>query len=250
MAGSAVSLFPRGVPTIATPNPRNRRPSLHEVEVWKPEVPEQPLPSTKPVVRQDPLQRKASSPTYARTRSPSLDGYIGVAITTSSPLDGSTPSQRLPPPPPPKASARAKIVPKAVPSSPDPVSSSSGSPTLVQDLPTKSPVVPIRSMFPTYNPTVPLNQQSYHPQRPFPARMSSIAHHLSREEYRTSLSTPIDRAIGARTAPASVLSFPPDVVSISEPQYSSHRELEKLWEASHGMEPGNLVKAFNLEMSR
>ena len=246
MAGAAVSLFPRGVPTIARPDPRNRRPSLHEVQVWKPDIPEEPLPTTQPTVKQEPVKRKASPPAYPRPRSPSLDDYIGVAITTSSPLDGSTPSQKLPPPPP-RANARAKIVPKAVPSSSDPVSSS---PTLVQDLPTKSPIVPIRSMFPTYNPTVPLNQQSYYPQRPFPARMSSIARNLSRQEYRSSLSTPIDCAIGVRTAPASILSFPPDVMSISEPQYSSHRELEKLWEASHGMEPSNLLKAFNLEMSR
>ena len=249
MAGATVSLFPRGVPTIARPDPRNRRPSLHEVEVWKPDIPDEPLPTTKPTVAQEPVQRKASPPTYARTRSPSLDDYIGVAITTSSPLDGSTPSQRLPPPPS-KANARARMVPKAVPSSPNPVSSRSGSPTLVQDQPTKSPVVPIRSMFPTYNPTVPLNQQSYYPQRPFPARMSSIARNLPRQEYRSSLSTPIDRAMGVRTAPASVLNFPPDVMSISEPQYSSHRELEKLWEASHGMEPSNLLKTFDLEMSR
>ena len=232
---------------IATPNPRIRRPSLREVEV-RPDVPNEPLPTTKPV-DEEPVQRKPSPPSYSRTRSPSLDDYIGVAITTSSPLDGATPSQTLPPPPP-RANARAKMMPKAIPSSPDPVSSRSGSPTLVQSLPNKSPVVPIRSMFPTYNPTIPLNQQSYYPQRPFPARMSSIARNLSREEYRSSISTPIDRSMGTRTAPASVLNFPSDLMSISEPQYSSHRELEKLWEASHGMDPASILKTFDLEMVR
>lgn len=64
------------------------------------------------------------------------------------------------------------------------------------------------------------------------------------------MTTPIDRAVGNRTAPASLLNFPSDVMSISEPQYSSHRELEKLWEASHGTEPGNLLKSFDLEMAR
>ena len=249
MAGSAVSLFPRAVPTIATPDPRIRRPSLHEVDSMQPEIPEEPLPTLKPAPEQEALQRKLTPNAWSRARSPSLDDYIGVAITTSSPLDRSTPSLPLPPPPP-RANAGAKMTTKAVPSSPDPNSGRSGSPTLVQSLPSKSPVVPIRSMFPTYNPTVPLQQQSYYPQRPFPTRMSSIARNLSREEYRSSVSTPIDRAIGARSAPASVLNFPQDVMSIGEPQYSSHRELEKLWDATHGMEPSNVLRSFDLEMAR
>jgi hypothetical protein len=56
--------------------------------------------------------------------------------------------------------------------------------------------------------------------------------------------------MGARTAPSSVVNFPIDLMSINEPQYSSHRELEKLWEASHGMEPSSILKAFDLEMTR
>ena len=246
MAGSAVSLFPRAVPTISAPNPRNRRPSLHEVEV-RPDVPDEPVPTTQPAkMNQEPPLRKGSLPAYTRARSPSLEGAIGVAITTASPLDGSMPYRSIPPPP--KRNATPK--PQPQPPSPEPVSSRSGSATLVQDLPVKSPVVPIRSMFPTFNPAIPLNQQNYYPQRPFPARMSSIARNLSREEYRSSLSTPIDRAMGIRTAPSSVLNFPADVMSISEQQFSSHKELETLWEASHGMEPSSIQKSFDLEMSR
>jgi hypothetical protein len=248
MAGPGVSLFLRAVPTIATPNPRNRRPSLHEVEV-RPDVPDEPLPAGPPSKNgQESVQRKAGLPSYSRTRSPSLDDYIGMAITTSSPLDGHTPSPSLPPPP--KGRPGARFVPKPASSTPEPVSSRSGSPTLVQSLPGKSPVVPIRSMFPAYNPSVPLHQQNYYPQRPYPARLSSIARNLSRDDYRSSASTPIDQAMGVRTAPASMLNFQSDVMSISEPQYSSHRELEKLWEASHGMEPSKIVKSFDLEMVR
>ena len=73
---------------------------------------------------------------------------------------------------------------------------------------------------------------------------------MSREEYRNSLLTPIDRAVGVRTAPASVLNFPADIMSISESQFSSHKELEKLWEATHGTEPSSLIKSFDLEMAR
>lgn len=246
MAGAAVSLFPRDVPTIAHPNPRNRRPSLHEVE-YVPEVPDEPLPNPKPV-KADPVQRLASPPTYSRSRTPSGDEYIGVAISTSSPLYGVTPSPNLPPPP--KTKPRAYYSPNLVPATPEPISSRSGSPTLVDGKPTKSPVVPIRSMFPTFNPNVPLSQQSYYPQRPYPARISSIAGNISREDYRSSISTPIDRAVGTRTAPPSVLNFGSDVMSISEPQFSSHKELEKLWEASHGMEPNGHLKSFDLEMAR
>lgn len=247
MAGSAVSLFPRGVPTITAPNPRNRRPSLHEVE-YVPDVPDEPLPTTKPVTTQDPVHRVASPPTYSRSRTPSGDEYVGVAITTSSPLYGVTPSLNIPPPP--KTKPRAYPSPKPFSHSPEPISSRSGSPTLVEGLPAKSPVVPIRSMFPTFNPNVPLSQQNYYPQRPYPTRMSSIARNLSREDYRSSISTPIDRAMGIMTAPPSVLNFQSDVMSISEPQLSSHKELEKLWEASHGMEPNGLLKTFDLEMAR
>jgi hypothetical protein len=242
-----VSLFPRAVPTVAVPNPRNRRPSLHDVE-YVPEVPDEPLPTSALLQSStQSLPQGRTDQVLQRSRSPSGDDYIGIAITTSSPLDGLTPSQAYPPPPKTKP-PRFTDSPK--PASPEPNSGRSGSQTLVDGNSAKSPVVPIRSMFPTFNPNVSLSQQAYYPQRPFPTRMSSIARNLSRDEYRSSMSTPIDRAMGNRTAPASILNFPSDVMSISEPQFSSHRELEKLWEASHGMDPSKLLKSFDLEMAR
>ena len=254
-AAQPFSLFPRSVPKIATPNPHNRAPSLHVVKpLGHVNVKEQPLPSGGAWHNQKTEQKSVSltkSMGYARSCTPSPDADdIGMAVTTMSPVDGSTPSplpKSTTPPPPPKPTASP---------SPDPASLRSGSVTLVQDnapgaISDPSPVVPIRSMFPTYNPSLPLAQQPYYPQRPFPIRMSSMARStVSRSEYRNSIATPIDRAMGTRTAPASVLNFPTDIMSISEPQFSSHRELEKLWEATHGTEPSSLIKSFNLEMAR
>jgi hypothetical protein len=189
-----------------------------------------------------------SIPLQDRSRTPSPEN-IGVALTTTSPIDGTTPSPRhrtggyaTPPPPPP---------PPTKTYTPDESSSGrTGSATLVQDT-GASPVVPFRSMFPRYNPSVPLNQQSYYPQRSFPHRQSSLTPSaMSRPEYRYSTATPIDRQLGSRTRTPSMVNFN-DALSVSEgPQFSSHRELEKLWEASHGTEPSSLIKSFDLEMSR
>lgn len=238
-----MALFPRSgaVPRLGTPNPHKRQPSLHAVRQLHGvdrESPE-PLPHGGAI----PLQDRSAS----RSRTPSAEN-IGVAVTTCSPLDGATPSPRAippatvpatpPPPPPPNAYS-----PRAPPSG------RSASVTLVQD--GKSPVVPFRSMFPTYNPSIPLSQQNYYPQRSFPYRSSSLySRNISREEYRNSINTPIDRLLGARTAPPSVINFNDAVSVLEEPQFSSHRELEKLWEASHGTEPSMLIRKFDLEMAR
>jgi hypothetical protein len=242
------SLFPRSVPTIATPNPHNRAPSLHSVKPLSHVLStEEPLPSPQPWV-----QKPSGLSHYVRQETPSPDD-IGMAVTTMSPVDGSTPSpvvthapaQFTTPPPPPRAASSP---------SPQQASLRSGSATLVQDASGKtdpSPIVPIRSMFPTYNPSLPLQQQNYYPQRPFPVRQSSMTRSIaSRSDYRDSVVTPIDRAVGPLTAPASVLNFPVDIMSINEPQFSSHRELEKLWEASHGCEPSRDIKTYALEMAR
>lgn len=54
-----------------------------------------------------------------------------------------------------------------------------------------------------------------------------------------------------RTTPASVLNFPSDVMSVNiGPRISTQRDLEKLWEASHGTEPDFAIKSFTLEMAR
>lgn len=258
VATQPFSLFPRSVPKIATPNPHNRTPSLHIVKPLEHvSVVEEPLPSggawaetmDKQAVN---IQMKPLPAEYIRSRTPSPES-IGMAVSTMSPVDGSTPSPSIAHHPTPrKTTPREKL---SASSSPEPASGLSRSATLVQQprnsMTDPSPVVPIRSMFPTYNPSLPLGQQSYYPQRPFPTRISSMARsNVSRSEYRDSISTPIDRSFGLRSTPASVVNFPTDLMSISEPQFSSHRELEKLWEATHGAEPNRLIKSFTLEMAR
>jgi hypothetical protein len=240
-AGQPFSLFPRGaVPKLVTPNPHKRNPSLRTVKtLYDEERQHEPMPTASNAI---PLQDRAST---SRTPSPE---NIGVAVSTTSPITGTTPSPRhkpavyTPPPPPP---------PPTKTYSPNEASSGrTGSATLVQDT-GASPVVPFRSMFPRYNPNVPLNQQNYYPQRTFPQRQSSLSPStVSRREYQNTIATPIDRQLGSRTRPPSVVNFH-DTLSISEaPQFSSHRELEKLWEASHGTEPSSLIKSFDLEMNR
>lgn len=112
-----------------------------------------------------------------------------------------------------------------------------------------SPIVPMRSMFPTYNPSVPLAHQQYFPQRVTDIQRQNI----SREDYSPSVSSPsrMDSALGGpRTAPASMVDFPADVLALREPQFSTVPQLEKLWAATNGQEPDIVAGDFDLRMSR
>lgn len=105
-------------------------------------------------------------------------------------------------------------------------------------------------MFPTYNPNLPLSQQQYYPQRQA-CLQGQVA---SREEYSPNLTSPsvLDKVLGgAKTAPSSVLDFPMDDIVINKnPQFSSTRELETLWDATNGHEPDSTLTGFDLQMSR
>jgi hypothetical protein len=111
-----------------------------------------------------------------------------------------------------------------------------------------SPVVPIRSMFPTYNPSVRLSQQQYFPQRATDVQRENV----SREDYIPSRSpSRLDEALGPRTAPASIVDFPVDIFAKREPTFSSIPELERLWAATNGgHDPETMVGDFDLRMSR
>lgn len=144
---------------------------------------------------------------------------------------------------------------RASPPPPAPVSACSASPTLVRSnsFPsqsrTVSPVVPMRSMFPTYNPSIPLSQQPYYPQR-VTSLQGQVA---SREEYSPHLVSPshMDEVLGGvKTAPSSVLDFPMDDFNVKVPRFSSPQELDKLWEATNGQEPDEGLSSFDLQMSR
>ncbi|CBF83349.1 hypothetical protein AN3130.2 [Aspergillus nidulans FGSC A4] len=114
--------------------------------------------------------------------------------------------------------------------------------------PSVSPVIPIMSMFPQFNPDAPLNQQQYN---------DRISNNFSRPRPRPAglklNITPapeIDRVLGPKTVPADVHNFPPSMHSPVEIQYSSLEQLKTLWEAANGQRADNLLKAYTLRMER
>ena len=116
----------------------------------------------------------------------------------------------------------------------------------------KSLVVAIRSVFPRYNPGVPLTKQSYYPQRvKTPENIPERA--ISRNEYSPSAASVsrIDEIVGGpKTAPASVLNFPTDVLDVDPAPISTIGELKTLWEAANGQGPEFATESFNLKLSR
>ncbi|KAF7586648.1 hypothetical protein BBP40_008539 [Aspergillus hancockii] len=107
-----------------------------------------------------------------------------------------------------------------------------------------SPVVPMRSIFPRYNPHIPLNQQEYYPQ------VSSNTRTHRPTELSFTPTPEIDRALGPKTVPASVMNFPTGILDPLETQYSSIAELKGLWEAANGQRPRDLAGSFNLRVAR
>ncbi|KAJ9640605.1 hypothetical protein H2204_003234 [Knufia peltigerae] len=269
------SLFPTTVPKIAIPNPHKKNPSLHRISIVA--SPESVVSNAESVVikmeqEQPPLPRLPAHLDERRDSSPSPED-IGRAITTSSPIDGKTPTQPFAP-----STDLVKYTPSLYQSpqidhsSPQAsFSLGTGSSTTLVQVQTQtqtqtrtqiavsikspidpSPIVPIRSMFPTYNPSMPLTKQPYIPQRPIPAHLSGITPFgaFSRDDYRTSLSLPFAASV-QRSAPPSIINFPSDVMSVNYgPRISTQRDLEKLWEASHGTEPDAAIKSFTLELAR
>ncbi|KAI9928894.1 hypothetical protein ASPWEDRAFT_25260 [Aspergillus wentii DTO 134E9] len=107
-----------------------------------------------------------------------------------------------------------------------------------------SPVIPMRSMFPRYNPDVPLSQQQYYP---------NSSNETSRAKPRGLTLSPapeIDDSLGPKTVPASIMNFPTGVLDSVEMQYSSAAELKGLWEAANGQRPQNPIGTYNLCMAR
>jgi hypothetical protein len=152
-------------------------------------------------------------------------------------VNASSSLQSLPPPPPAPGSVRSASLTLATNTSPRSESQAN------------SPVVPMRSMFPTYNPNLPLAQQPYYPQR-IASLHGQIA---SREEYSPRLASPsqLDEVLGGvKTAPSSVLDFPMDDVAAKLPTFSSAQDLARLWEATNGQEPDRVTSGFDLQISR
>lgn len=98
--------------------------------------------------------------------------------------------------------------------------------------PFSSPIVPMQSIFPRYDPTVPLGHQRYFPQRS--AGYDLPREVISRAEYLPSVTSPAED--------------PPSGPAV--PQLASAKELERLWEATKGEEPQTDLGTFRLRVSR
>ena len=234
-AGLHFQLSPPPVPKIKINNPhsdqvpnfsRKTDPSPTESLVKSPNA-----ESVLIHIIQDPDQRpEAFYADPARSRSSSLE--MAHETVPASPIDG----HRL--------GLFSMNPPSNVDKAPPPPGDRS---TFIDPSPT-SPVVPIRSMFPTYNPSIRLSQQQYFPQR----IADLLRENVSREDYNPARSpSRLDEALGPRTAPASIVDFPVDGLAMREPNFSSVSELAKLWAATNGaIEPETTIGEFDLRMSR
>lgn len=117
----------------------------------------------------------------------------------------------------------------------------------VPDEPAKSPVVVIKSIFPRYNPKLPLDKQEYYPQN---AGSNSLPQPASPQSADKPVHpADVDAVLGPKTVPASVVNFPTDALAVEEVRYSSAEELLNLWEAANGQQLQGLG-TFNLRMER
>lgn len=221
------------IPRIALPNPHLRKPSLSATVAQDDSV-------------RNSFLENVPVPTIPKEHQRNDSGLeIGQAVSSYSPIDKPVYS-------PTPTSAAQKYTPRTSSrqhaASPRLKSNDSGYQSGGTDS-AKSPVVPMRSMFPVYNPAVSLSQQHYYPQRPIALRTKSSSSHLNRQEYYSPASawTPIDRALGPPSAPPSIANFAMDVLT---PRMSTPKELSELWEATHGMEPNPRIKSYDLELAR
>lgn len=224
------------VPRIALPNPHIRKPSLSTHIANEDSIRNSAFDASFPVPN---LPRELQNNDSASD--------IGQAVTEYSPIDS---APRIPTP---SSAAAQKYIPRTASklnhASPQSKSNDSGYLSSSTPETSKSPVVPIRSMFPVYNPAVTLQQQQYHPQlsRPKPARQSSASSWRTTQDFPISSLTPIDRVLGCPPPPPSTFNFQLDTMT---PRASTQKELSELWEATQGMEPNPRIKSYDLELAR
>lgn len=130
----------------------------------------------------------------------------------------------------------------------------SGSATLVRSNSDASSAVPMRSIFPRYNPALPLTQQNYRPTQLSPTHIAR--QHISKEAYSPSLYStqspghPGSPGRGCLSAPSAITSFPTGVLGAPQPRFSSQTELQELWEAANGQVTKDSGRTFALKMTR
>ncbi|KAJ5561745.1 hypothetical protein N7461_000506 [Penicillium sp. DV-2018c] len=109
--------------------------------------------------------------------------------------------------------------------------------------------VPMRSMFPQFDPKVPFNEQVFQPQIPTVPRPTKSMRKPP-PKLTLSTNTDIDHVLGPKTVPASVLNFPTGALESEEVKYSSSRDLKMLWETANGQRPGDIAGTLNLRMTK
>jgi hypothetical protein len=113
---------------------------------------------------------------------------------------------------------------------------------------TISPIVAMRSMFPRYNPNVPLDRQEYFPRNgqshglPSPPPLPHAEPACPPAE--------VDAILGPRTVPPDVVQFPSDTFVSAPIQYSEPTELQSFWDAANGQKLTNSLGTFNLRLER
>ncbi|KAL4741193.1 hypothetical protein BDV11DRAFT_183519 [Aspergillus similis] len=249
MSSSQFQLFPPPAPQGVPKNPFRRAPRQPSIDIQSTST--SPLEDlsgkeseAKAVVFQVVEPRSIKSPPEAhvpplppRSATPELRQPPSTeSLYSSSPQDkrGKSPANGMNPPSPPTSTdqydapglRRAESPPQ----------------------PSVSPVIPIRSMFPQFNPNTPLNQEQYN---------DRISNNFSRPRHRPAglklditPAPEIDRVLGPKTVPADVHNFPPSMLSPVEIQFSSLEQLKTLWEAANGQRADNLSKTCSLRMER
>lgn len=167
------------------------------------------------------------------------------AITEPPPVAGSPRPSRSHDPKVTKSSRRAPD-PRESPSSSSVSGRTTSSAASPQSSQTSTSPVPMRSMFPKLDPTLPVDRRNYHGRAPNEVSRAKPP----RPQLTLSPTSEIDQVLGPKTVPASVLNFPTGVLETDEIRYSSSQELEVLWEAANGQRPQNLFGTFNLQMSK
>lgn len=221
------------VPLIQLPNPHYRKPSLSST-VAQCDSMRNSVAEGIPEIPKIPAQHRSMLSAEVEV--------IGEAVSSYSPIDPPTYA------PSPSVAAQ-KYTPqkssKPDASSPPQKSNDSGYHSTTPAS-SKSPVVPFRSMFPVYNPQVNLAQQQYYPQRPGAVRSSSLLNKTTSPDRPRSAAT-WTQMVGSPLAAPSFANLPLDTLT---PLVSNARELNNLWEATHGMEPNPRITSYDLELTR
>ena len=135
-------------------------------------------------------------------------------------------------------------------------STHSTSPTLVRSdsiastTETRSPLM--RSIFPRYNPNLPLSQQRYHPDSASASPINLPRDVISKAEYSPSLYSPGSAGGAGREGKAEMLRMTP-IGNASETaivKYSSTEELGRFWEAANGQSSHDTPDTIKMRMSR